>query len=217
MALKRSTAHTAGQLGLGLSGHVEAMGIECRGLFSSIYLRKVLPAQTDYPPVAEAQHLYDTVKARWLKHGYGLKVKGSEAYTRTQFLDPLLLELGWHFIPEQNLPVGKASLRKRPDYLLCRDEAASTAAAGTSSPTEAFRFASTVLEAKRVHHPLDEVSKSETPGWFPSQQIQDYLQPDAQEQLLATPASCLAVIERFVNWEAEKLYGVEGLGPFDEF
>jgi hypothetical protein len=44
-----------------------------------------------------------------------------------------------------------------------------------------------------------------------------YLRPDAQEQLLATPASCLAVIERTVNWEAEKLYGVEGLGPFDEF
>ena len=44
-----------------------------------------------------------------------------------------------------------------------------------------------------------------------------YLRPDAQEQLLATPTSCLAVIERTVNWEAEKLYGVEGLGPFDEF
>ncbi len=44
-----------------------------------------------------------------------------------------------------------------------------------------------------------------------------YLRPDAQEQLLATPASCLAVIELAVNWEAEKLYGVEGHGPFDEF
>jgi hypothetical protein len=26
-----------------------------------------------------------------------------------------------------------------------------------------------------------------------------------------------AVIERCVNWETEKLYAVEGLGPFDEF
>jgi hypothetical protein len=24
-------------------------------------------------------------------------------------------------------------------------------------------------------------------------------------------------LELAVNWEAEKLYGVEGLGPFDEF
>jgi hypothetical protein len=44
-----------------------------------------------------------------------------------------------------------------------------------------------------------------------------YLRPDAQSQLLATPAACLAVIERAVNWEAEKLYGVESQGPFDEF
>jgi len=35
--------------------------------------------------------------------------------------------------------------------------------------------------------------------------------------LLATVEDCLAVVELAVNWEAEKLYGVEGLGPFDEF
>jgi hypothetical protein len=27
----------------------------------------------------------------------------------------------------------------------------------------------------------------------------------------------IAVIERAVNWEAGKLYGVANLGPFDEF
>jgi hypothetical protein len=35
--------------------------------------------------------------------------------------------------------------------------------------------------------------------------------------LLETPADCLEVIEKSVNREAEKLYGVEGQGPFDEF
>jgi len=44
-----------------------------------------------------------------------------------------------------------------------------------------------------------------------------YLHPPAQQRLLATPADCLEVIELAVNWEAEKLYGVEGRGPFDEF
>lgn len=44
-----------------------------------------------------------------------------------------------------------------------------------------------------------------------------YLHPSAQLKLLHTPADCLAVLELAVNWEAEKLYGVEGLGPFDEF
>ncbi len=44
-----------------------------------------------------------------------------------------------------------------------------------------------------------------------------YLRPSAQLKLLETAADCLAAIELAVNWEAEKLYGVEGLGPFDEF
>ncbi len=44
-----------------------------------------------------------------------------------------------------------------------------------------------------------------------------YLRPSAQLKLLHTAADCLAVLELAVNWEAEKLYGVEGLGPFDEF
>jgi hypothetical protein len=44
-----------------------------------------------------------------------------------------------------------------------------------------------------------------------------YLRPSAQFKLLHTAADCLAVIELAVNWEAEKLYAVEGLGPFDEF
>ena len=44
-----------------------------------------------------------------------------------------------------------------------------------------------------------------------------YLRPSAQAVLLATPADCLAVVELAVNWEVEKLYGVEGLGPFDDF
>ncbi len=191
MAAERTTAHTAGQLGLGLSGHVEAMGIECRGFFSSIYLRKILPSQSDYPTVAETQPFYEAVKARWLKHWLGM-ARQNEDYTRTQFLDPLLKELGWHFIPEKNLPNGPSGLRKRPDYCLCRDEAAVTAAETLAA------FCRTAKDTLVAGAPA-------------------YLRPDAQEQLLATPESCLAVIELTVNWEAEKLYGVEGLGPFDEF
>ncbi len=45
----------------------------------------------------------------------------------------------------------------------------------------------------------------------------EYLRPGAQAKLLATAADCLAILERTVSWEAERLYGVEGLGPFDEF
>ena len=44
-----------------------------------------------------------------------------------------------------------------------------------------------------------------------------YLHAPAQLQLIRTANDCLGIIERAVNWEAEKLYGVEGEGPFDEF
>lgn len=44
-----------------------------------------------------------------------------------------------------------------------------------------------------------------------------YLRPPAQQLLLATAADCLDILELAVDWEAEKLYGVEGMGPFDEF
>ena len=39
----------------------------------------------------------------------------------------------------------------------------------------------------------------------------------AEGTQVGTPADCLEVIEKSVNWEAEKLNGVEGQGPFDEF
>ena len=44
-----------------------------------------------------------------------------------------------------------------------------------------------------------------------------YLRPSAQGIMLEPPADCLEVIEKSVNRQAEKLYGVEGQGPFDEF
>jgi len=44
-----------------------------------------------------------------------------------------------------------------------------------------------------------------------------YLRPPAQQMLLVTAEDGLAILELAVNWAAEKLYGVEGLGPFDEF
>jgi hypothetical protein len=44
-----------------------------------------------------------------------------------------------------------------------------------------------------------------------------YLRPSAQGLLIETPSDCLELIERSVSWEAEKLYAVEGQGPFDEF
>jgi hypothetical protein len=52
-------------------------------------------------------------------------------------------------------------------------------------------------------------------GWMSQRAV--YLHPSAQLKRLHTTADCLAVLEPAVDWEAEKLYGEDGLGPFDEF
>jgi hypothetical protein len=78
------------------------------------------------------------------------------------------------------------------------------------------------VEAKRAEFSNDSpsnelVARTRTLGEELRQRAPDYLHPDAQDFLLATPRHCLSVLESTINWKAEKLYGVEGLGPFDEF
>ena len=64
--------------------------------------------------------------------------------------------------------------RKRPDYCLFTSDGDFTAASEADANT-LFRLSATALEAKKYGHPLDQLSTNETPGWFPSQQVQDYL------------------------------------------
>jgi len=160
------------QLNFALPREEVSGALHSRGLFSSNYLQRHFAHGADFPPVAEVEPLYREARALWEEKLPGL-IKQKEAYTRTTFLDPLLKLLGWHFIPEANLPHG--TTRKRPDYALLPDAARSEQAAAASDATDIFRLADTVLEAKRWQHPLDEASSTETPGWFPSEQIQDYL------------------------------------------
>ncbi|MBI3946387.1 MAG: Eco57I restriction-modification methylase domain-containing protein [Armatimonadetes bacterium] len=144
----------------------------CRGIFAPNYLRRHL-AQSQYVPSASnCASLYDRVKTRWVENYLGLCRQG-EAYTRTRFLDPTLTDLGWFFIPENTLPHGPT--RKRPDYCLFVDRDDEQRAAGAPNTLAVFRLSSAVLEAKKVQHPLDSASTTDTPGWFPSEQIQDYL------------------------------------------
>ena len=160
------------QLDFALPREEVSGALHSHGLFTSNYLQRHFARGPDFPPVAEIESLYREARALWEEKLPGL-IKQKEAYTRTAFLDPLLAALGWHFIPEANLPHGPT--RKRPDYALLRDAARCEQAAAASDTTDIFRLADSVLEAKKWQHPLDEASSSETPGWFPSEQIQDYL------------------------------------------
>ena len=143
----------------------------CSGIFTRPYLRQQLANNEICPPISEVESLYESLKKRWLDNLAGLQRQG-EAYTRTRFLDPTLGDLGWYFIPEASLP--ECPTRKKPDYCIFPSEETERSVAA-SDAIDIFRASSSVVEAKKVEHPLDEVSRQETPGWFPSQQIQDYL------------------------------------------
>ena len=45
----------------------------------------------------------------------------------------------------------------------------------------------------------------------------EYLRPSRQLKLITTADDCLNIIELAVHWAVERLYGVEGYGPFNEF
>src|SRR6266404_9190268 len=144
----------------------------CRGIFSVNYLLRHFLNSQGCSSAEDAHALYEATKTRWHENLPGLR-KQKEAYTRTHFIDPLLVDLGWQFIPETDLPKGPKA--ERPDYCLFPTTEARQQAAAQSETVEILRHADTVLEAKKWQHPLDEASKTETPGWFPSQQIQSYL------------------------------------------
>ncbi len=172
-----------------------------RGLFTESYLRRQLLNSPHLPSSEAAKPVYERLRELWNQNAVALK-KRKEAFTRSQFLDVVLQELGWFFIPEETLPAKTATLRKRPDYCLFTNREAQQSAAASESAEGVFSLAATVLEAKKAGHPLDQVSTTETPGWFPSQQAMHYLQNAKGAQG-----------KRFFNWviltnaEQWRLYG----------
>jgi len=177
----------AEQLPLGIPSEREDSWVVCDRVFSVNYLRKHFVQAEDYPKPDDVYPIYEELKGLWQDEYLGLS-KRKEAYTRTHFLEPVLSKLGWEVIPEEDLPSSSIT-RKRPDYCLFLDANARRAAAGRADTVDVFREAATVLEAKKVQHSLDAVSHIETPGWFPSQQVQDYLHKAKD-----------ATGQRFFNW-----------------
>jgi Eco57I restriction-modification methylase len=171
MSSKKSRA--SAQLSLAIQHDEQSASVVCRSIFSLNYLKEHFAKSEGFPTTEDARPIYERLKKRWLEDYVGLS-KRKEAYTRTQFLDPLLNEIGWTFIPEQDLP-SKGVTRKRPDYCCFLNDETRQRAAKESDTADVFREAATVLEAKKAQHSLDEISEEETPGWFPSQQVQNYL------------------------------------------
>ncbi|MEW6666031.1 MAG: hypothetical protein AB1512_12520 [Thermodesulfobacteriota bacterium] len=164
---------SSGQLTLHLIAEAPGEWMECRGLFSSSYLRNHVTRADFFPNPEIATERYERIKTLWIEN-YQSLWRQSERYTCSAFLEPALKILGWRLLPEKALPLGQFA-KKRPDFCLYADEDEFQKAALTNDHSIVYGNAATVLEAKKVNHPLDRVSRKDTPGWFPSQQIQDYL------------------------------------------
>jgi hypothetical protein len=154
-AKRKGSSNANAQLPLGIEDSEQSAALLCRGIFSLNYLQQHFAKSEGFPTLEEAGPIYERLKKRWLEDYVGMS-RRKEAYTRTQFLDPLLKEIGWTFIPEQDLPSTKA-IRKRPDYCLFLDDETRQRAAKETDAADVFREAKTVLEAKKVQHSLDEV------------------------------------------------------------
>ena len=138
----------------------------CQGIFTPNYLRRHLLVSEHAPSLEECRPVHEALRARWSGKLAGLR-KQAEAYTRTAFLDPALADLGWFFLPEQRIPEGRT--RKKPDYCLFVDEESQQRVAPLDA-IDIFRGSATVLEAKKVKHPLDVrvelIHGFRAEGWF---------------------------------------------------
>lgn len=151
---------------------------ETNGIFSEHFIRSRLKDFQLWPTDEFARPLYDYISELWGKKYLGL-AKGDEEITKREFLEKIFEKFGFAFLPFRKLPA--LQRRQVPDYLLFQDEDTKEKAFNYE-PTDQYRLALCLLEAKKVNHPLDAVSKKETPGRFPHQQVRDYLS-DATDQL----------------------------------
>jgi len=161
------------QMTLALPGEDGGEPIETRGLFSKTYLARHLRAAPLFASASESAAAYALICRLVREQGDALR-RRPESFTRSALLDPVIDALGWRRLSEENMP-GNLGTRKRPDYCLFSSDDAFAAASTSTDAVTLFRHSTTVLEAKKWLHPLDRISGKETPGLFPSQQIQDYL------------------------------------------
>jgi hypothetical protein len=137
------------QLSLGIKDSELSAAFVCKGIFSANYLHQHFGKSGDFPKLDDVRPIYEKIKNRWLEEFAGLRTR-KEAYTRTEFLDPVLKEIGWTFIPEQELPSGVT--RKRPDYCLFLDDEARQRAAKETEAADVFREAATALMMSAKNH-----------------------------------------------------------------
>jgi type I restriction-modification system DNA methylase subunit len=142
---------------------------QTEGLFSDHYLKKRIRQNSWWPTDAEAQPVWEFSKALYEKR-YIACAKNNEAFTRQELLDKILEKLGFAWTDNLGQPETRQDLE--PDYILFANDAEKEAVINQDA-AHRYRAAIAILEAKKVNHPLSQLSKSQQR--YPHQQIRDYL------------------------------------------
>jgi len=140
---------------------------QTEGLFSDHYLKARLQKNSWWPSDAEAEPTWRFCKELYEKR-YLACAKNNEAFTRQELLDKILEKLGFAWTDNLGLPDQDAE----PDYILFSSGEEKEKVIEASKQQ---RYAASVgiLEAKKVNHPLSQISKHQRR--YPHQQIRDYL------------------------------------------
>src|SRR6266480_7036433 len=142
---------------------------QTEGLFSDHYLKKRIKENSWWPSDAEARPIFEFCKALYEKR-YLACAKNNEAFTRQELLDKILEKLGFPFSNNLGLPESQQDLE--PDYILYPD-AETKERVIDRSREERYRASVAILEAKKLNHPLSQISRHQLR--YPHQQIRDYL------------------------------------------
>jgi hypothetical protein len=142
---------------------------QTEGLFSDHYLKSRIRSNLWWPTDEQTRPLWEFCKTLYEKR-YVTCARNNEAFTRQELIDKILETLGFAWTDNLGLPETQQDLE--PDYILFASEAEKEAVIEENA-AQRYRVAISLLEAKKVNHPLSQISKRQQR--YPHQQIRDYL------------------------------------------
>ncbi|MFC1557418.1 Eco57I restriction-modification methylase domain-containing protein [candidate division KSB1 bacterium] len=157
---------------LSLENNGKEQPCETKGLFSDHYLRTRLKETDVWPKDFDIKEPQKYCCNLIEQNKYRLSKFGNEEDTKQEVISKVLDILGFSFTLETPSP---GSGKTYPDYLLFIDKDTKDAALNLPQ-SQRYSQSISLCEAKKYGHPLGAVSKTETPGRFPHNQIRDYLQ-----------------------------------------
>src|SRR6202162_708227 len=138
---------------------------QTEGLFSNHYLRARIRSNSWWPTDEETRPLWEFCEALYEKR-YVTCARNNEAFTRQELIDKILEKLGFAWTDNLRLPETQQDLE--PDYILFGSEPEKEAVIEKDA-AQRYRAAITLLEAKKVNHPLSQISTRQQR--YPHQQI----------------------------------------------